>query len=242
MKKLFLFLFILSSTVCHAQLSTGLKFNWTINKLTFKSDNENVEFIEGPVSDFGYLGLSGGIMTKYKLNHRISIQSELIFNPFRTSFAKMEYYTNWQDERWAVGNGFNISMNYLELPFMGKVSFGHKVTFDITAGAYVGYLLSAKQSTENGKLDLPRDTVYDYGDPPQSIVIDYPTQNVRKDYTSFNAGILAGLGVTMQDKIVFEFRISRGLIDINKDSSAKTYTLQGQFSVGWYIFRQKKKA
>ncbi|WP_299247935.1 porin family protein [uncultured Cytophaga sp.] len=242
MKKIhLLFLISISSSICFGQLNVGLKLNMNVNKFAFKTNSED-EYIKGPLVDFGFFGISGGALANYRLNHRLSIQSELNFNAFRTTFAKMEYYTNWEGDRTAIGNGFNVNMNYLEIPLMGKVSFGNKVTFDITAGAFVGYLLSAKQSTDNGRLNLPADTIYRPWQDPEPKRITYYKQNVRSDYSSFNAGILVGLGLTMKDRVVIELRLNRGLVNINKTRSATMNTVQAQFSVGYYIFKQKRKA
>jgi hypothetical protein len=231
MKKLFLLiLLLLISALSYAQLSAGLKLNWNFNRLIIKTASANENYSDPHIGIEKTLSLSGSAMAKYRLNHRFSMQSELVFDAFKTNFAKIEY-TNQQDET-ATYNNFNINMNYLEIPCMAKISFGNKVTFDIFSGGYVGYLLSAKQSTDDGVLSVPN----------QLIPINYPPHNVRREYTSFNAGVLAGLSVTMDNRMVFELRLNRGLVNINKNGSAKMYTLQGQFSVGWYLFRQKKKA
>jgi hypothetical protein len=132
-------------------------------------------------------------------------------------------------------------MNYLEIPCMGKISFGDEITFDVLAGAYVGYLLSAKQSTDNGKLNMPGDTTYKAFYGPEPKTIDYPIHNVRSDYTTFNSGVLVGMSVTIHDKVTLEVRLNRGLVNINKMGSAKINTIQTQVSVGWYMFRHKKK-
>jgi hypothetical protein len=231
MKKIILFLFVLSSTVCHAQLSAGLKLNWNVNRFNINYFGTNQEFNDPGLGPEEIISFGGAAMVKYTLNHHFSIQSELIFNPFKTNFIKIEYYTNWQGETDYTYNSFKINMNYLEIPAIAKVSFGNIVTVDLFAGAYIGYLLSAKQSSYNGLLRLPN----------QFIPVDYPTHNVRKEYTSFNAGILGGMGITLRDRVIFELRLNRGLININKNGSAKIHTLQGQFSVGWYMFRHKKK-
>jgi len=191
MKKLFLFiLLILLSSICHAQLSAGLKLNWNINKFIIKKTNVDEEFLNYNTLN-NSLMLNGGIMAKYIFQRNFSIQSELIYNFFNTGISKVKYYTDSQDETLSSGNDFNIKMQYLELPVLGRVSFGRKVKFDIFAGAYGGYLLSAKQSTSNGRLNIP-----------QQPSIEYATHNVRKDYTSFNAGVLVGLGITMHDRVI----------------------------------------
>jgi hypothetical protein len=132
-------------------------------------------------------------------------------------------------------------MNYLEIPCMGKISFGDEITFDVLAGAYVGYLLSAKQSTDNGKLNMPGDTTYKAFYGPEPKTIDYPIHNVRSDYTTFNSGVLVGMSVTIHDKVTLEVRLNRGLVNINRNAAAKVNTIQAQVSVGWYMFRHKKK-
>ena len=223
-------LIVCISTVTHAQLNLGLKLNWNINKFIIHNSDANVEFYNNGIYGLNSLTLSGGIMANYRLSKQFSLQSELIYNSINTGFGKAEHYTDNQGDLDIVGNDFQVQTHYLEIPLLAKISFGNKVTFDILAGAYAGYLLSAKQSTSDGRLYMP-----------QQNSIDYPPHNVRSDYTSFNGGIVAGLGVTMKDRMVFEFRLNRGLVDINKSSSEKFNTLQGQFTVGYYLFRQKAK-
>lgn len=241
MKTIFLFIILyISASESFAQLKFGLKINWTANKFILKLP-ENQQSSSSSQGLKSYFGLSGGALANYKLNRSFSLQSEFIFNAFSTSFYKMEYYINYNGDRRMAGNDFNIQMQYLEIPMLGKISVGNKVTFDIVAGGFVGYRLSAKQSTQDAQLDLPQDLPYDPMMDPKQIRIPYPTQNVSSDYTKFNAGVLVGCGVTMRDLLVFEIRVNRGLADIYKAEDTKIKTLQGQFTVGYYLFRQKAK-
>lgn len=245
MKKIYIFcLLVLVSPYSFAQLNMGLKINWAVNNFVFKTaEGERISRSSmyqniNPGNDFLFT-LSGGAMANYKLNHRFSIQSELILNTAKTGFTETLFYTDSQGEQGATVNSFNVNMQYLEIPILAKMSFGKKVTFDVMAGGFAGYLLSAKQSTETGTLEIIGDTI------PSSLAstsINYPTHNVISDYTKFNAGVLLGCSVTMRDRLVFEIRLNRGLVNINKTNDVKINTLQGQFTVGWYLFRQKAKA
>lgn len=242
MKKTILLVLIgFISSICHAQLSAGLKLNWTVNKFRINNTDANVEYYNKGIYDVSSLTLSGGLMANYKMDKHFSFQSELIYNPFNAGFGKQESYTNNEGYLDYAGNDFKVQQDYLEMPLLAKTSFGHKVTFDVLAGGYVGYLLSAKQSTFDGKLSLPSETIYNAWQGYQQKIIDYPKQNARSTYTSFNAGVLIGLGITVNDRMIFEVRLNRGLVNIKKTGSEKINTMQAQFTVGYFLFRQKKK-
>lgn len=242
MKKIVLFIALsISVNTSFAQLSLGLKISRNASKFIFKTpDNQQ---ISGSSQGFkSVYGLSGGIMANYKLTHRFSLQSEILFDALNTSYYKTEYYTNYSGDYRAATNDFSVEMQYLEMPLLGKVSFGNKATFDIFAGGFIGYKLSAKKSTQDGQLDLPIDSPYDPMMDPQQIRIPYPPdQDVHSDYSNFNAGLLIGCGVTMRERVILEIRVNRGLVNINKADASKISTLQGNFTVGYYLFRQKNK-
>lgn len=235
MKKTLLFiLFSFVVTAANAQLNIGAKLNWTVNKFGFApSDKQN---IFGSTSSFStdMFGLSGGLIGNYKVRPHFSVQSELIYDAMHTSYYEILSYTNSTGELDNVSNGYDVKLNYLELPIMGKYSWGNKTTVDIAAGGFVGYLLSGQKSTSSGRINLPQDSTNG------NKTLDYPTHNARSEYTSFNAGILLACGVTLDDRIFLEIRLNRGLVNISKSDLTKINTLQAQLTVGWYVFRQKK--
>ncbi len=243
MKKTLLFiLFSIAITASHAQVNMGVKLNWTANKFVFvPSDEQN---IFGSTSSFStdMFGLSGGLIGNYKVRPHFSVQSELIYDATHTSYYEILSYTNSTGELDNVSNGYDVKLNYLELPIMGKYSWGNKTTVDIAAGGFVGYLLSGQKSTPYGAINLPEDTIYGYYQYHVNKTLDYPTHNARSEYTSFNAGILLACGVTIDDRIILEIRLNRGLVNISKSDLTKINTLQAQLTVGWYVFRQKKTA
>ncbi len=247
MKKLFLTIlfFAAISASSYAQLNIGLKLSGTANNFLFKNA-DNIKYEQHYYADSDLSGLGGGAMANYKLTQRFSIQSELIFDAVNVRFTKWVYYSNWNGDRNRSGNDFSVEMQYLEIPLSGKISFGRKVTFNLVAGGFAGYLLRAKQSTSSGQLNLPEDVIYyPYPNDPYPYYvqksIDYAPHDVRAHYTTFNAGVLAGLGMTVRDALVFELRIKKGLVNINKADDGKMHTIQAQFTVGYYMFRQKKK-
>ena len=240
MKKVLLFiLFTGLVNTSFAQLNLGLRLNWNASKFVFKTpDNQEIS-----ASSQGFrsmFGLSGGIMGNYKMNSHFSLQSEILFDAMNACYYKTEYYTNDNGDYKAATNDFSVEMQYLEMPLIGKMSFGNAVTFDLFAGGFIGYKLSAKKSTQDGQLNLPQDASSDPWSYSKRIPYP-PDQKVNADYTNFNAGVLAGCGVTMHDRVILEIRLNRGLVNINKADASKMYTLQGQFGVGYYLFRQKKK-
>ncbi len=228
----------------YAQLNIGIKFNWTANKFIFKNVQQNHTYYNStnalPTYPDG-AGASAGIVANYKLNHRFSLQSELIYNSEKFDFIRGVLYTSLLGEPSGAYNFFTTHLKYLELPIMGKISFGNAVTFDILAGGFVGYLVAGKSASDYGTLHLAEDTLTDNGTYAQQKAIPYPARDAHSDFTRFNAGVLLGCGVTMRDRIVIEVRVNRGLINIQKTDSSKFNTLQSQLTVAWYIFRQKKK-
>jgi len=208
-----------------------------MNTFTIDNPDPNINFFKLGFGDAHLFSFGGGIVIYQKLNKHFSLQSELIYNPVNAGLGKVEYYTDPHGDIYSAVNDFQIQLHYLEIPLLAKISFGNKVTFDVLGGMYVDYLLLAKQSTSDGKLN-----VVDYNSQTfEEKQINYPKQNVRQDYTSFNGGLSAGFSISVNNRMTFEFRLNKGMVNINKTGSAKMYTLQGQFGVGWYMFRYKKK-
>jgi hypothetical protein len=122
-----------------------------------------------------------------------------------------DVYTNYTDVK--------IRLHYFEIPVLAKLTlFGNnKGHLDILAGAFAGYNISAKQKTRDASF-----------------------QNTSNNYTAWNAGITFGLGFSiMKQRMFFEMRFNRGLVDINKNTTANT--IQGMYTIGYYLFRGKKK-
>ncbi|MEO8236606.1 MAG: porin family protein [Flavobacterium sp.] len=144
------------------------------NLYTDDADDENVLF-----------GFNAGVYATLPVSDFVAIQPELLFT---TRGSKLEY-----NNAIAQGN-VKLKLNYIELPLLVRVNITKN--FNIHAGGYASYLVSAK-STGDG--DFEFDDQYD-------------TDNFNK----FDAGLAAGIGVDFSPLSV-GLRYNYGLTTIEKD-------------------------
>jgi len=207
-----LILFLALSTSSYGQFRFGAKVSLGFNNLTNLSDDA----LSLPMYTF-----SGGLTANYTFTKIFSLQSELILNTLGKNFTKYSSYVNFYGDPIQTDETIKIRLHYLEIPLLAKFTiFGNqKVNFNVLAGAFAGYRLSAKQK-----------------------IGDDAFQNVANDYTNFNAGYSLGFGLScMKQRLFFELRGNRGLVNINASDGAKINTIQGQYTVGYFLFSGKKK-
>ena len=144
------------------------------NLYTDDADDENVLF-----------GFNAGVYATLPVADFIAIQPELLFT---TRGSKLEY-----DNALAQGN-VKLKLNYIELPLLVRVNITKN--FNIHAGGYASYLVSAK-STGDGDFEFED---------------EYDTD----DFNKFDAGIAAGVGVDF-NPISVGLRYNYGLTTIEKD-------------------------
>lgn len=92
--------------------------------------------------------------------------------------------------RGAKQDNVTTKLNYLELPIMSSVHFG---AFYLEAGPQLGYLMSARQSFPEGKVD------------------------VKDGYRKFDLSLSAGLGLRFENGIGFGLRCTSGVLAVNKE-------------------------
>jgi hypothetical protein len=135
-------------------------------------------------------------------------------------------------------------LDYVEIPLMGRFSFGQNVRFFINAGPYVGYLVRAKAVTrgssalyldEEGTMPIiiPPDTE------PLVVPLDADT-DVKDSLKTTNFGLAGGAGMMYPlgpGSLVLEAHFQAGLITIQKDveTSGKSQTGAVVISFG-YLF------
>lgn len=241
MKKFLLFIgcCLITSNALYAQLNLGIKQSIiTYSNFTYVNPQgfDKSDWYQGMYS------MNGGLLANYDVKPSISLQAELVFNVLGTNFYQNDSYVS-SNYGFTIytSNHFKIRNYYLELPFMTKVSFGKKVTFDVYSGAFVARLLSSRQSTEDNELHWAEEVSVPGSVWAQQKTTDYPPQNTYSKYSAFNAGLLMGLGVTFRNHMFLDVRINQGLVNIYKAGPTKITTFQAQFSVGCYVFKQKKK-
>lgn len=144
------------------------------NLYTDDADDENVLF-----------GFNAGVYATLPVSDFIAIQPELLFT---TRGSKLEY-----NNALAQGN-VKLKLNYIELPLLVRVNITKN--FNIHAGGYASYLVSAK-STGDG--DFEFEDQYD-----------------TDDFNKFDAGIAAGVGLDF-NPISVGLRYNYGLTTIEKD-------------------------
>ncbi len=219
MKKSFLLLLsIILSISVHAQFRFGLKASMT-NSGFFYPYTTNAIYTPLPK-----ILANAGIVANYKICKWFSMQAELIYNPFSTSTKVTNDYVNFYTGGFDEENStMKVRTQYLEIPLITKFTlFGNqKVNLDIFAGGFIARrIASVKQHLDHN-----------------------PAFNANSDYTTLNAGFTSGIGLSiMQQRMFFDIRTTRGLMNIHPDSEDfKITTVQGACTVGYYLFRGKKK-
>lgn len=211
MKRTILLLILIAlSTAASAQLRVGARAALTFNNLLyFQTQDPDLEN-----SSTEMIQWNAAAVANYRINTYFSLQTEFIYTILGKNYTEHTYHTNMFGDVYTDYDNVKIRLQYFEIPLLAKFTiFGNnKVNLDILAGGFAGCKLSAKQKTA-----------------------DDTFQNVSSDYTSWNAGVTLGVGFSiMQQRMFFEMRFNRGLIDINKNT--KVNTAQGMYTVGYYLF------
>jgi hypothetical protein len=115
-------------------------------------------------------------------------------------------------------------LNYIELPVLGRFSFGHRVRFFADAGPYVGLLVrSHAVTTGTSALYLDEGQTMPVIIPPSTdpLVVDLAADtNVGDSLRNWNAGIQGGLGLLYpmgRGDVSLEARFELGLTTIQRD-------------------------
>lgn len=116
-------------------------------------------------------------------------------------------------------------LNYLEIPIMANLEWGHKWKYFVELGPYVGFLLNAKQKTSgNSQLYFDKEgkqpvSIMGQPLPPQSFDAE---NDVKNDINSTNFGITGGGGLAYcfnnPLKLYLDVRGAYGLTHIQKDT------------------------
>lgn len=139
-----------------------------------------------------------GLLTEIIVSDKFSIQPELLYSG--------QGYSGSADP------GFSRSKyNYINLPVLAKLYVAKKLS--IEAGPQLGFLLSAKERTDDDKIKIPNQKAVDFG-------------------------LNLGLAYDLKNGVFFQTRYTLGLSNINSgdNANADKYTNSVlQFSVG-YMF------
>lgn len=219
--------------------------------------------VMGNIYKFGWH--SGGFF-QYKLANNISLQSELYYNIKRKSYAFTDTSslkdmlndfgdiasdTSFQQ----AANAFNtdvyskttgaVRQTHIELPVL--VTYNLWKSIEISAGAYVSYLIGAK-SYEKLEQDIPLlrathafDTI-----PEVKFFINsyYPahetpvftTSSGKSKYTNFDFGWITALAYRTEADIIFNVRYTKGIWDYRDSPSGNKQVHSSlQFSVAFAV-------
>jgi len=127
-------------------------------------------------------------------------------------------------------------MDYVELPVLGRLTFGKNIRFFISAGPYAGYLVRAKAVTSGSSL-IFLDEAGLMPIVPSPVSFDAST-DVMDSLKKWNFGLAGGGGVIFPvgpGDLILEAHFQLGLSDIQKDvtTSGKSQTGAVVVSLGY---------
>jgi Outer membrane protein beta-barrel domain len=145
----------------------------------------------------------------------------------------MTVYANFNNE---------TILDYVEIPVMAMMSWGHGTRFFVDAGPYVGFLVRAKTVTSGSSLL--------YSDASGTLPIFGEIQSfdastdIKGDINSTNAGIAGGIGIETPfgpGGVCFSVNFSMGLSNIQRDTEANGRNRTGAVAVtiGYFYSPQR---
>lgn len=229
-KQLLIAIIIIFSSSAYSQFYIGARVG--LNMSTTSVMPSLINYTQ--VSQFvPKLGLSSGLVFKYRFLDAFAIQTEINYNRKGLKAKIDEMY-----EDTALTGSWNYSFDYIEVPLMFKYLIGKsRVGPFIEAGGYYGYLFSAKY-TEYAE----------YGDRvildnEHTLDEDYVDENDNEKTNRHEYGFKLGLGANFEvnNSILYvALRYTQGLTDFieyrtKPDDYDKTYNRVFQISAG-YLF------
>ena len=240
-----LILFLSDRTGAQNTFYLGVKGGISIPNLTAGSDNQN------PLSN-GFssrLGADFGILAEFPINKWFSIQPEIDYSGQGGKHNGLQAVPDpyMSSPPYFYANFRNVArLNYLQVPIMAKFNFAiaKKLQFYVNAGAFAGFLLSAKEIS-SGDSYLYEDAQGQQPVSPQQESFD-TTENIKSSINSFNAGLIGLVGLSYNicgGKGFIEAGGSYGFINIQKYSADGTnYAGAATIHLGYaYAIHCKKK-
>lgn len=279
-----LFLLLLFTQVTYGQIKIGSKAGLSLGKLsdgsqniysrnsTSKSGLDFGIFMEIPVSAHfsvqpeGLLANRGGKRNGLQPVDTGSIVDALVANGLSLDVLNQLIIANGgsaiTDANPLFANFRNeTDLNYLEIPILGKLTWGNNLRFYVNTGPYFGFLLKAHDKTKGSSkiyldsggtqpLQLPN-PLFDPNNPNgQPPFIEFPEQSfdantdVKDGLRTFAFGVHTGLGVikrlNSQHELFFDVRGSYSFISLQKNKVFGSSKVGGIiFSLG-YTFALRK--
>ena len=199
MKKILTVLLLFSIAITFSQTKGNIEMGANIgyNSSIISGDQLAVEYGNG---------VNIGLAADYYFSDRWSIKAKLIYD--QKGWNK-DFYT---DDGWETYYPTNINLNYITMPVMANWHFATKRNWYLNFGPYVGFLVSAKETTGGN--------------------------DVSHIFTSNDFGLAFGIGVKIpvsdKLKLFLEYDAQSGGTDIlkpNPDQLSAT-NVRGAFNVG----------
>jgi hypothetical protein len=188
----------------------------------------NIRGSETDVFSRGFTSRRGpyfGLFAEFDLGLRFSLVTELnytsqggrrngmqlITDPPPGLPLDIPFYANFKNE---------TVLDYVELPVLGRITFGKMVHFFLNVGPYAGYLIRAKAVT-GGSSPIYLDQAGTQPIVPSPVSFDAET-DVMESLKKWNAGLIGGGGVRFAagpGDIVLEAHFQLGLLTIQKDAA-----------------------
>jgi hypothetical protein len=191
MKRILLSLVLLTAISLTALCGQDFRFDIGVHgspSLVFLSGNSFLKNNSKPT-----LGYMVGGHLQYNFRRIVSIRTEVNFESKGTHENSTTTYSQ------QVHN-----FQYVNVPILLRLTFGHKLFFMINAGPYVGALIKDVVTTEQA-------------------IGSSSTSDYTNNFSRFDAGLVGGLGlgVTIAKRLVisFEARQNFGLYDINRNTT-----------------------
>jgi hypothetical protein len=193
--------------------ASAQKFIPRIGASVFKVTGEEVPDSAGISS---LLGFTLGIGYQIPINERFSLQPEL---NFVQKGIKSDF--DLEQDGTSIKGTIKLVIDYLEIPFLAKATFGSTTKYFVLAGPSLGYGIGGrvkyKLTTNDPFIGSPSgQTGVKFGEQPE----DYEGGNV---YISnrIDFGIQGGAGVLIADKVFIDIRYSLGLSDVQDGYDSK---------------------
>ena len=224
------FLFACLSKLSAQEFMIGIKAGTSIPNLHSDGTNEISEGYRSKLAEnFGIIA-DIGISEKFSIKTGVDYAGQGGIRDGNQPVTKLPaQFAQMIPEGTYLYADFNneASLNYIEVPLMGKLEWGNKLKYYVNAGPYIGFLLNAEQETDgnslfyldkNGTVPL---TVQNQLLPSQSFDA---TTDINDDIRSTNFGVTGGVGlgysVGSKSSLVLDARVAYGLHSIQEDTSS----------------------
>lgn len=196
----------------------------------------------------------GGVLAGFQFSNRLSFQTEANFSiqggkwrgiqPVPT--GAITALTIPEGEILYANYDVNTILNYIEIPFLAKITLGKKLKYYASIGPYISVLMRAKKITTGNSLlytDAAGSIPFMIKDSVAPPIFLNSTTLITEKINTINAGLQGGAGIqypVCSGNIFLEYRAILGLTNINSRnySAGKSETNSLVIAAG-YFFKLK---